>query len=425
MFKTRELSLREIGARLSAATLLEGSVRRVADRVRIVAQLIDAETDQHLWAETYDRQLTDIFAIQSDVALQIASALKAELSPEEESRIHREPTRDLHAYQLYLQGRHWFVLHTAEGIWQAVGFFQRALRRDPGYALAHADLAQAYIELALASGGGVLPPDEAYALAGESVSRALAADDGLGEAHCMHAFLKYVHEFDWPGAEREFKRALELSPGSSDCYDLYGRMLASLGRFDEAIPLVKRAQELDPLSHRTDLASALLRAGRYEEALPPAQHAVEMDPGYGRARATLGWVYLKMGRTEEGLAELRQGAELTLGDAMFLGQLGEAYGLAGKADEAREVLRQLEERAKTEYVTPYYLAYVLTGLGEHDLAIDRLEQALEEGSGGLYGLGGSFLFAPLRGHPRFTALLDRLHLAVPGPGSGGPDRPRV
>ena len=158
MFKKREQSLKEIGAMLSAATLLEGSVRRVGDRVRIVAQLIDAETDQHLWAETYDRQLTDIFAIQSDVALQIATALRAELSPDEQTRIHREPTRDLQAYQLYLQGRHWFVRHTAEGLRQAVDYFKRAVQKDPGFALAHADLAQAYTELALASGGGALPP---------------------------------------------------------------------------------------------------------------------------------------------------------------------------------------------------------------------------------------------------------------------------
>jgi len=411
MFKTRDRSLREIGALLSAATLLEGSVRRAGERVRIVAQLVDAETDQHLWAETYDRQLTDIFAIQSDVALQIAAALRAELSPDEEFRIHREPTRDLQAYQLYLQGRHWFVRHTAEALRQAIEYFKRAIHRDPGYALAHADLAQAYTEIALASGGGFLRPDEAFVLARDSVSSALALDGALGEAHCQLGFLKFVRDFDWTGAEAEFRRALELNPNSADSYDLYGRMLAALGRHDEAIPLVTRAQELDPLSHRTDLPSALLRAGRYEEALAPARHAVDLDPQYGRARATLGWVYLKLGRVEEGLAELRQGAQLTHGDAMFLAQLGEAYALHGQVADAYDVLRQLEERARAEYLTPYYLAYVYTGLGEQDKAIDCLERALAENSGGLYGIKASFLFAPLQGHPRFTALLRKLNLA--------------
>jgi serine/threonine-protein kinase len=411
MFKKREQSLREIGAMLSAATLLEGSVRRAGDRVRIVAQLIDAETDRHLWAETYDRQLTDIFAIQSDVALQIAAALRAELSPDEERRIHREPTRDLQAYQLYLQGRHWFVSHTADGLRNSIDYFQRATQRDPGYALAYADLAQAYTELALASGGGILQPDQAFSLAREAVSKALALDGALGEAHCMLGFLMFVRDFNWTGAEAEFRRALELNPGSADAYDLFGRMLAAQGRHDEAIPLVARGQELDPLSHRTDLPSALLRAGRYEEALAAIRHAVELDPEYGRARATLGWVYLKLGRIEEGLAELEQGAALTNSDAMFLAQLGEAYGLYGRPDKAREVLRRLEEWAHREYVTPYYFAYVHTGLGEYDKAIDRLEQALAERSGGLYGIKASFLFEPLRGHPRFTALLKQLNLA--------------
>jgi len=410
MFKKREQSLKEIGAMLSAATLLEGSVRRVGDRVRIVAQLIDAETDQHLWAETYDRQLTDIFAIQSDVALQIATALRAELSPDEQSRIHREPTRDLQAYQLYLQGRHWFVRHTAEGLRQAVDYFKRAVEKDPGFALAHADLSQAYTELALASGGGLFRPEQAFALARESVSTALALDGALGEAHCMLGLLHYVRDFDWPAAEAEFRRALELSPNSADSNDLYGRMLAAQGRHDEAIPFVTRAQELDPLSHRTDLAAALLRAGRYEEARPAAEHAVALDPGYGRGHATLGWVYIKLGRVEEGLGELRQGAELTLGDAMFLAQLGEAYALTGRETEARDVLRRLEERSRQEYVTPYYFAYVYTGLGEFDKAIDCLEQCLVDHSGGLYGLKASFLFAPLRGHPRFEALLRTLRL---------------
>jgi serine/threonine protein kinase/tetratricopeptide (TPR) repeat protein len=414
MFKKREHSLKEIGAMLSAATLLEGSVRRAGDRVRIVAQLIDAETDRHLWAETYDRQLTDIFAIQSDVALQIASALRAELSPDEERRIHREPTRDVQAYQLYLQGRHWFVSHTAEGLRNAIEYFERATQRDPGYALAYADLAQAYTELALASGGGIFQPDQAFSLAREAVSKALALDSALGEAHCMLGFLMFVRDFNWIGAEAEFRRALELNPGSADAYDLYGRMLAALGRHDEAIPLVARGQELDPLSHRTDLPSALLRAGRYEEALAAVRHAVDLDPEYGRARATLGWVYLKLGRVEEGLAELEQGAALTTSDTMFLAQLGEAYGLHGRQEKAREVLRQLEERSRGEYVTPYYFAYVHTGLGEFDTAIDRLEQALTERSGGLYGIKASFLFAPLRGHPRFEALLAKLNLAWQG-----------
>lgn len=410
-FRNREQSLREIGARLSAGAILEGSVRRAGDRIRIVAQLADADSDRQLWSETYDRQVTDIFEIQSDVALRIATALKAELSADEASRIHHAPTRDLMAYHLYLQGRYWFVRHTPEGLRQCIGFYKRALERDPGFALAHADLAQLYLELALASGGGMLRPDEAFGLARDGIARALELDPSLGEAHSMLGFYKFVREFDWVGAEAEFKRALELSPGSADTYDLYGRMLAALGRHDEALPMVRRAHELDPLSHRTDLASSLLRAGRNAEALEAAQQAVEVDPEYGRARATLGWALLRSGRKDEGIAELERGADLSAGDLMFMAQLGEGYGLVGRREEALEILRRLEEAAQSQYVTPYYRAYVHTGLGDPDRAIDCLEEALAERSGGLYGIRASFLFEPLRGHPRFVALLRKLHLA--------------
>src|SRR5207248_2427398 len=245
-FKQREQSLKEIAARLEAATLLDGSVRRAGDRVRIVAQLVDAETDRHLWAETYDRQLTDIFGIQTDVALHIADALKAELSVDEQTRIRKEPTRDLRAYQLYLLGRQWLVRYTP----------------------------------------------------------------------------------------------------------------AALARYDEAITLQRRAQELDPLAHRLDVATTQLRAGRYPEAAAGAARTMEFDPDHERALATRGWALFKQGMIDEGLADLERAVALTPGNTQWLAQLGQAYALAGKVDRARDALRQLEERARETYVSPYHLAYV-------------------------------------------------------------------
>ncbi|HEY0350478.1 MAG TPA: protein kinase, partial [Gemmatimonadales bacterium] len=252
-FKYREQSLREIGATLQVATLLEGSVRRAGARVRIVAQLIDAEADKHLWAETYDRQLTDIFAIQTDVALQIASALEAELSPDERKRIHRKPTSDVRAYQLYLQGRRCYSRYTGESIQKAIEYFRKAIAIDPDYALAHTGLALTYAELAAGEGGAPVRPDQAYQEAKQAITRALALDDQLGEAHSVLALLKFTHDFDWAGAEREFKLALQLSPGAADIYDHYGWLCGALERWDEALVLVKRAQELDPLMHRADV----------------------------------------------------------------------------------------------------------------------------------------------------------------------------
>jgi TolB-like protein/Tfp pilus assembly protein PilF len=410
-YKGREQGLGAIGAALDVETLLEGSVRRAGDRVRIVAQLVDAATERHLWAETYDRRLTDIFAIQTDVALQIAGALKAELSLGERTRIHRKPTADLHAYQLYLQGRHCYTRYTDESIEKGIDYYRQAIAADPVYAMAQVGVAAAYAELAAGAGGGTMRPDDAYRLGMEAVSTALRLDPDLGEAHAVLGLFRMVHDFDWAGAESEFKLALELSPGAADIYDHYGWLCAALERYDEALALVRRAQELDPLAHRADVASTLIRAGRYDEALQESLRAVEFDPDYGRGRSTLGWAYMKLGMPDQGLAELEHAVRLAPGHPLYLAQLGEAYGLAGKTGQAREVLRQLEEIARGRYVSPYHLAYVYTGLGEHDAAIECLERTYEEQVGMVFGIKGSFLFTTLREHPRFRALLARMNLA--------------
>jgi eukaryotic-like serine/threonine-protein kinase len=410
-FKSRQLSPREIGERLGVATLLEGSVRRAGNRVRIVAQLIDASADRHLWSETYDRQLTDIFAIQMDVALQIAAALSAELSPAEQTRIRRKPTDDVQAYQLYLQGRHCYSRYTEEAIQQGIDYFRQAIAVDPGYAMAHVGMALAYAELAAGQGGGALRPDLAYVHAKDAAHRALALDNGLGEAHSVLALLKFAHDFDWPGAEEEFKLALELSPGSADVYDHYGWLCSAVGRQDEAIALTRRAQELDPLMHRADVATSLLRAGRLEEALEAALRCIEFQPDYGRGRSTLGWAYLFNGNVEAGLAELELAARMSIGNTLHLAQLGQAYGMFGKPIEAREVLGQLEDLSRQRYVSPYHMAYIYTGLGDADRAMDCLERAYDERAGSVYGIKGSFLFTSLHSHPRFVTLLRKMNLA--------------
>ncbi len=407
-FKDREQSPREIGAALGAATLLAGSVRRAGDRVRIVAQLVDAETGRCLWAETYDRRLTDVFAIQTDVALRIAETLRAQLSADERARIRKEPTRDLQAYQLYLQGRICFVHFTEEGLRGGIDYFERAIERDPGYGPAYVGIAMAYAELGET---GMLEPGEAYRRASEAAAKGLALDDGLAEAHCVLGQLKVVSAFDWPGAEREFRRALELSPSSADTWDLYGRMASSLGRHEEAVAMESRAQELDPLAHRADFATALIRAGRYEEALEAARRTIELDPRYDRGHATLGWAYLKNGLPEEGLAELERAVALSPENAAWLAQLGQAYGMVGRTEQAREALGRLEAMARERYVSPYHMAYIYTGLGEADRAVEALERAYEERAGGVYGIKGSFLFTTLHSHPGFQALLRRMNLA--------------
>jgi serine/threonine protein kinase/Tfp pilus assembly protein PilF len=407
-YKHREQSLREIAAKLETTALVDGSVRRIGDRVRIVAELIDAENDRHLWAETYDRQLTDVFAIQTDVALRIADALRAELSVDERTRIRREPTHDLQAYQLYLQGRHCQVRYTSEGMRKAIWYYERAIQLDPRFALAHIGIAFAYAELGET---GAMEPEQAYPLARTAVDAALAIDNALAEAHVVLGTLKCASEYDWVGAEREFRLALQLSPSNADAHDLYGRLCSALGRQDESVAMQRRAQELDPVEHRSDYANSLLRAGRYEEALDEAKRSTELDPLYDRLRATLGWAFIRLGRQDEGIAELEKALSLSPSSAAWLAQLGQAYAEAGRVAEARDILRRLSELATRQYVSPYHMAYVLTGLGEFEQAMDWLERAYEQKAGAVYGIKGSFLFLALRSNPRFVALLKKMNLA--------------
>ena len=410
VFKDRQQSLGEIARQLRVASVLEGSVRRAGNRVRIVAQLADAATESPIWSETYDRDLNDIFAIQSEVALAIARALRAELSPAELGRIARPPTDDIEAYQLCVRGRLALMQYTGEQMRAGIDYLERAIRKDPHYALAHALLAFAYRDVAGASGAIDMHPDEAIARAKRAIAQAMADDPELGMVHTISAYITCSCDFDWQGGERAFQRAIGLDPGNSDAWDLYGQMLGAMARYDDALVALRKAQELDPLAHRSDVANILTRAGRYEEAYAAIVPVVELEPTYPRAQGSLGWALILGGRVTEGIAALERAAALARGDTMYQGQLGQAYGRNGEIARAREILRELEALSQTRYVSPYHLAYVHVGLGEHGRALDLLERAYQERSGAIYGIKGSYLFAPLRGEPRFEALLGLMNL---------------
>ena len=409
-FKRHDRGLREIGERLGASTLLEGSVRRAGNRVRITAQLVDGRTDEHMWAETYDRDLTDIFAIQTDVALNIASALRAELSNDERARVRRCPTHDLEAYELYLRGRRWFNHFTEDGFHRSLPEYDAAIARDPRFALAWASIAEAHTELCI--GGSVgRSPDESILFAKKAAGRALEIDDELGEAHGISALIRFAFDFDWSGAEHSFVRAIELNPGSAELHEHYSWLCSSLERYDDALREVRRARELDPILIITDVATTLLRAGRIEEALEEARRSVREEPGVPRCHSILGWTLIFRGEKTAGVASLEQAVALSPGATLFLSQLGEAYALTGDVERARQILEQLHDRSRREFVSPYHLAYVHAGLGDADAAIDYLERAFERRSGAIYGIKGSFLFNNLRGHPRFVSLLRRMNLS--------------
>jgi serine/threonine protein kinase/predicted Zn-dependent protease len=410
--KKREQSLAEIAARLGVATLLEGSVRRAGNRVRIVADLVDAATEEHLWAETYDRQMTDIFEIQADVALRIAEALKAELSPTERARIEEPVAVNIEAHQLYLRGRQAMVRYTEAELRRALDYFDQAIAIDPRHAGAHAYTALTHVILGMGHGAGSVKPRDAHARAKLAVARALEADPHLGDAYGVLGALATMADYDWVGAERSFRRGVELSPGGSTILALFGLMLTAQERYDEALAAQRRVRELDPLSAVTtsDWTTTLIRAGRYDEAAREARRLVGTEPSFPLAHSTLGWALLLRGQPDEGLEALRKATSLSPANTLFLAQLGEAHGLAGDRARALEVLGQLQQMARERYVMPYHFAYVYTGLGEHDKAIDLLEDAVEERAGGAYGIKGSFLFHALRPHPRFKGLLRTMNL---------------
>jgi serine/threonine-protein kinase len=408
-FKKSDRSLREIGEKLGAATVVEGSIRHAGNRVRIVAQLVDALTDEHIWADTYDRDLTDIFAIQSDVALNIATALRAQLSNDERARVGRRPTENFEAYEFYLRGRNSFYRFSEDGLRRSLIDYSDAIARDPSFALAWASMAESYTEICI-NGFAGSSPEDTIRDAKAAAARALEIDDRLTEAHSISAFVRFVFDFDWPGAEREFLTAIELSPGSAEAHNHYSWLCASLERYDDALREVRRARELDPLLIQTDVATTLLRAGRIGEALEEARRSVSDDPGAPRAHSNLGWALIFHSDHAAGIASLEHAWTLSPNSTLFLSQLGQAYAVTGNVDRARKILQELQDRAVHEFVSPYHFAYVYAGLGEADTAIDWLERAFERRSGAIYGIKGSFLFRNLRSHPRFKSLLQKMNL---------------
>ena len=407
-FKKHDEPLRDIASKLGVGCVVDGSVRKAGSRVRIVAQLIEAETDKPLWSETFDRELTDIFAIQSEVAVRIANALQASLTREEQDRIERRPTENLAAYQHYLLARQAWSRFTTEGMQKAIELYGRAVGFDPGFAQAYAGIAVAYAEL---GESGAIPAQEALTQAQAAVEKSLDLDPELSSAHATLGHIKTIFEFEWREAERALMRAIELSPSNAEAWDFLGRLTSAQERFDEALAATKRAHELDPVTHRTDVLTAYIRAGRYAEAIDAGRVALDLRPDDARLTCTLGWAHFLAGHREIGLELLERAIAIAPENSIWLAQCCEAYGMAGDLSRARAMLAQLHEKAQRQYVSPYHFAYAHTGLEEFDEAISYLEQAYEERSGAVYGIKGSFLFRPLHGHQRFTALLRRMNLA--------------
>ena len=408
-YKGKEVDPREVGRELGVGAVLEGSVRKHGERLRITAQLINASDGFHLWADQYDRDLDDVFAIQSEIAQRVAEALQVELLAGERQAIDKAPTGNLEAYTLYLKGRFYWNKRTVADFERAIEHFEQAIKLERGYALAYAGLADTYVLLERYGG---YPPSETLPKAKVAAERAVEFDPALAEVHASIGLVSMYADWDWLGAESGLRQAIALNPNYATAHHWLAWVFAALGRQEEAEAEILRALEMDPLSLiiNANVGTLFYLARRYEEADEQLQRTLELEPGFVVAHQWLGRVYEQSERHEEAIAEHSTALAALGEDPESMASLAHAYALAGHTDEARALLAQLDTLSERRYVSTYWRALVHTGFGEADQALGWLEQALEERGDWMIFLGVEPMFDPLRGDPRFQALVSRLGL---------------
>lgn len=408
-FKGKKMPLQEIGRLIRADALIEGSIQVSGKTMRITVDLVKAIDGYHLWSENYDRPLDDIFAVQDEISRKIVDTLKVKILRGEKASLIRPATVNLEAYNLYLEGRYFWNKRGKENLLRSIECFEKAIAIDPKYALAYAGLANTFFILGF---NLELPSDETYPSAIRFARKALEIDDKLAEAYCVLAFIKCDHEWDFAGAESEFKRAIEISPGDSFAHHYYAFLLAFLGRHEEAIKEIKLARDLDPLAPRlrANVASVLYFARKYDEALDELKKALEFDPSHCANYHYFKEVYIEMEKFEEALKYGMKGVECDKEHPNAYANLAIAYARAGKTEEARKILIKLIELSKKEYVSSVLLAVVYGCLGERDIAFDLLNKACAERDSRMIELKSGPYFDPLRSDPRFTALLKKIGL---------------
>jgi TolB-like protein/Tfp pilus assembly protein PilF len=406
-YKSAPANLREIAEQLGVANVLEGSVQKAADQVRVNVQLINAATQAHLWADTYDRKLTDIFAVESDIAKTIADTLQAKLTSSEKTAIAKRPTANSEAYELYLKGRFFWNKRTGADLRTAIEYFNQALGKDPSYGLAYAGLADSY---GLLSIYGAASPADSFPQARAAAKKALELDDTLAEAHSSLANSLAHYDFDLEQSLKEFERAIQLNPNYATARHWYSNNpLVELGQFDRAIAEGKRAVELDPLSLiiSADLGEDYFFARRYDEAIAQLRKTIEMDPRFHYAHWNLGEVWQLKAQLNEAISEYRKAVELN-DDPFVLALLGQAYARAGQREEAQRILSRLSEEARSRYVHAYSFALMYLALGDKERAIDEMERAYRERGRDVVLVNVDPMLDDLRGHPRFEALVQKV-----------------
>jgi serine/threonine protein kinase/Flp pilus assembly protein TadD len=413
-YRTTERNLKDIGKELGVATILEGSVRREGHQIRVVAQLIDASSDNHLWAETYDREFTQIFAIQKDLAERIAKSLEAKISSEEQERLASIPTENLEAYDLYLKGRYHWNKRLPVDLKKGIAYFEQALAQDPLYAKAYAGLADSYIIL---GDFNILPPVETYPKAKAAALKALEIDPELPEAHVSLAYALTHYDWDWARAEKEFIHAIALAPNSAQAHSWYALFLLVTGRSGEAVAESRRARELDPFSAvvRTDAGLVSYFSRQYDAAMRQFLEAVQLDPSFVMANIPLGGAYVQKKMYAEAIRAFEQlsmasSVATSKAHPIPIAALAYVYGVSGRKEDAVDMIELLEEKSKEEYIAPYWMSVAHIGLGHRAEALDWLERAYRERDGSMIFLNVDPIFDTVRSDVRFAALLKKMGL---------------
>jgi len=396
--------VREIARELGVDSIVEGAVLRSGHRVRITAQLIDAPKETHLWAESYERDMRDVLALQSEMAQAIARQIQIKLTPQEQAHFADVHLVNPEAYEAYLKGRYHWNRRSGEGLGRAVQHFQQAIVKDPTYAAAHAGLADC---LSILGWWGFVPPDEGCGKAKRLALQALEMDRGLAEAHASLAWATMVYDYDFVGAETEYERSIELNPRYATAHQWFGISLALMERHEEAFTELKRAIHLDPLSIiiNATLGMAYWCARRYDQQIEQFEKTLELDPDFALGHAVLGYAYMHKAMHEPAIAEVRKGFQLSQGAPPFLAWLGEAYAAGGYSDDAQKILEQLEQISKKRYVSPYHMARICAALGKKDEALRWLETGYRERAAWMVVLKVEPRFDGLRSDPRFQDLL--------------------
>ena len=407
-FKSAPDNLPQIAKQLGVAHILEGSVQKASDQVRVNVQLINALTDAHLWGDTYDRKLTDIFAVETEIAKTIADTLQAKLSGSEKTAISKTSTKDPEAYELYLKGRFFWNKRTGADLQTAIQYFNQAITKDPGYALAYAGLADAY---ALLTAYGASSIADSFPQAKAAARKALELDGSLAEAHTSLGQVLLFYDLDFQAAANEFERAIALNPNYATAHHWYGNgPLTVVGDFNTAIAELKRAQQLDPLSLiiNADLGVTFFLARRYDEAIAQLRKTIEMDPHFYYAHWNLGQALELKGQLREAVAEYKKAAKLN-DDPLVVALLARAYAKLGQRDEALKRLEELQQAATRRYVPNYAFALVYAALGDNAKAMDWLERAYRDRVGPeVVLIKVDPMLDSLRGDPRFEALVDKI-----------------